>query len=157
METILINNELIVPCPEGFHVMNEEERSGLPFGDSGPCESLSAPDRHIIMTIGWKRLTGLFSGRQTEERLAVKAESVYGKLMRKYDYHMEGFLTREACGRTIPGYDFSYQASGTEMYGETLVLKIEKTVYYVNFYTRLEWKEENLRLLDEMMNGTSTS
>ena len=53
------NDTLTISCPEGFHVMDEEERSRLNFYGEGECECLSDPDRHIIISIGWARLNGL--------------------------------------------------------------------------------------------------
>ena len=53
------NNTLSLTFPDGFHVMNNDERKKLKMLADGPGECLTDPDRHIIISIGWKEL-GLF-------------------------------------------------------------------------------------------------
>ena len=61
MEDVLLNNSLKLPCPEGFHVMDDEERSELNIMGNGPGVCLSNPERHIIVSIGWQQVGGLTS------------------------------------------------------------------------------------------------
>ncbi len=58
MGEILLNRTLALPLPEGFHVMDEEERSRLRFLEAGECVCLSDPERHLVVTVGWKPLDG---------------------------------------------------------------------------------------------------
>ena len=53
------NNTLSLTFPDGFHVMNNDKRKKLKMLADGPGECLTDPDRHIIISIGWKEL-GLF-------------------------------------------------------------------------------------------------
>ncbi|MBR3154478.1 MAG: hypothetical protein IKF10_05695, partial [Lachnospiraceae bacterium] len=53
------NSTLHLSFPDGFHVMDNDERQKLNMLADGPGECLTDPDRHIIISIGWKEL-GLF-------------------------------------------------------------------------------------------------
>ena len=59
MTVMAVNHELKFSYPEGFHVMDAEERSKLNIVGEGEFECLSDPERHIIFTVGWKRMGGL--------------------------------------------------------------------------------------------------
>ena len=51
---VTLNNTLQVFYPDGFHVMDEAERSKLKSLGGGPVECLSDPERHILISTGWK-------------------------------------------------------------------------------------------------------
>ena len=55
-KTIRINDKLTLTFPEGFHVMDDEEKKTLRFLENGPGEALADPEHHIIVTIGWKNM-----------------------------------------------------------------------------------------------------
>ena len=61
MERVTLDGKMTIGCPEGFHVMTEEERSKLSMLEEGPWVGLSDPDRHILVTAGWKAVKGLGS------------------------------------------------------------------------------------------------
>ena len=58
-QSILLNNEYMMNCPDGFHIMTEEERGKMnQFGD-GMWIGLSDLERHMIVSIGWKQVSPL--------------------------------------------------------------------------------------------------
>ena len=70
---VTLNNTLQVFYPDGFHVMDEAECSKLKSLGGGPVECLSDPERHILISTGWKsvgRLVGmLFGAKDAAERV----------------------------------------------------------------------------------------
>ena len=60
MEMKKVNEALLVSCPEGFHVMTEEERGKLKMLTDGPGICLSDPERHIMISVGYRGI-GFFA------------------------------------------------------------------------------------------------
>ena len=59
MNTIILNHELKAVIPGGFHEMDEAERGKLNFIQDGPGGGISDPERHILISVGWKPFGGL--------------------------------------------------------------------------------------------------
>ena len=58
-----LNQELNLNVPEGFHVLSEAERMRLNFIADGEGCCLQDAERHIMISVGWKkseRLPGSF-------------------------------------------------------------------------------------------------
>ena len=150
---VTLNNTLQVFYPDGFHVMDEAERSKLKSLGGGPVECLSDPERHILISTGWKSLgmlTGMLFGAKDA---AESAEAQVRKAMKGNGYRSNGFFTKEVGGEEARGYCYEYEAEGMVMYGETCVVKRGKELYFLHFYTRVAMKDENL----EMWNGMLAS
>lgn len=147
---VTLNNTLQVFYPDGFHVMDEAERSKLK-SLGGPVECLSDPERHILISTGWKsvgRLVGMLFGAKDA---AKSAEAQVRKAMKGNGYRSNGFFTKEVGGEEARGYCYEYEAEGMVMYGETCVVKRGKELYFLHFYTRTAVKEENLEMWNEML------
>ena len=150
---VSLNNTLRVFYPDGFHVLDENERSKFKSLGGGPVECLSDPERHILISTGWKSLgmlTGMLFGAKDA---AESAEAQVRKAMKANGYRSNGFLTEEIGGEESSGYCYEYEAEGMVMYGETCVVKRGKELYFLHFYTRVAMKDENL----EMWNGMLAS
>ena len=135
---VTLNNTLQVFYPDGFHVMDEAERSKL-------------KERHILISTGWKsvgRVLGMLFGAKDA---AKSAEAQVRKAMKGNGYRSNGFFTKEVGGEEARGYCYEYEAEGMVMYGETCVVKHGKELYFLHFYTRTAVKEENLEMWNEML------
>ena len=121
---MLLNNELSISFPEGFNEMSLEERKKLKLLAEGPGVCLSDPERHMIVSIGWKPL-GLLP------RLILN--------------------TNDIAAQTAKGISYQYDAEGVEMTGETLAVKNKKTLYYFHVYTRTALLEQNQTLWDTLL------
>ena len=150
MQEILLNDTLVLSCPEGFHLMTEAERSGVSLAEDGPWIGLSAPEKHILVTAGWKQVRGLAAllGRGD---LAKNMEKRVRKPMQPFGYRLEGFTERSIAGERAAGFRYSYRAQGTEMYAESYALKRGGAVYYFHFYVRAAMKAESLPVWEEML------
>ncbi len=151
MDNILINGKLQMSLPDGFHVMDEEERSGLRVLMSGPFIAFTDPQRHIIATVGWKN-AGIASLILRASDIASGSEKQIAKGMQKYAYVSEGFSERNVGGTGASGFGYRYTPDeGIGMYGETHVLKKGRTVYFFNVYVRDELREESIRVWDDIL------
>ena len=148
----LLNNTLRIPCPEGFHVMDEKERSELTFIADGPGVCLSDPDRHIIISAGCKQASSFTSFFFNEKDAARSMEQQIAKPMAAYGYRNLGAAGRSAGGRIVHGFAYIYEAQGIAMYAESHVSKIAKTFYYIHYYTREALKEENMPVWENFLN-----
>ena len=148
---VSLNNTLRVFYPDGFHVLDENERSKFKSLGGGPVECLSDPERHILISTGWKsvgRLIGMLFGAKDA---AESAEAQVRKAMKANGYRSNGFFTKQVGGEEARGYSYEYEAEGMVMYGETCVVKHGKELYFLHFYTRAAVKEENLEMWNEML------
>lgn len=153
MQSLVLNNELTLPCPDGFYVMDEEEIKTLAFIASGPGVCLKDPDRHIVVSAGYKKAGGLTARLLNQKDVATKSEGSIRDAMRAYGYLREGAGKREIGGLPADGFQYSYTAEETDMYGETYVLKKGKTFYYFHAYMRNAHKKGGQMVLDEILNG----
>lgn len=151
MDQLTLNHALILTCPDGFHEMDGEERSKLNFLEEGEGVCLSDPERHIIVTVGWKRTGGIVSFLLNDKDLAKNMEARLRKPMRPYGYKLEGFAAQQVGGREAQGVRYRYQVGDVGMYGESLVLKSGRTLYYFHFYAREALKAESVPIWRELL------
>lgn len=153
MEDLLLNNSLKLPCPQGFHVMDEEERSGMNITGSGPVICLSDPERHMIVSIGWQTVGGLTALLLKSGDIARNSEKAIRRSMESYGYQGEGFLQRSIAGNRADGFAYTYEAQGVPMYGESCAVKIGKDFYYFHLYARQALREESLQVWEEILDS----
>lgn len=148
-----LNDELEMSCPDGFHIMDENERKGLRMARGGECVLFSDPERHMIVSVGWRK-SGLFAGFLPDTGgIAVKAEKSMIGSMKRFGCTKESDSERQLDGETAKGFRYRYTAQDIEMCGETYALKRRKTVYYFHLYTRAALKDENQAVWSEMLNS----
>ena len=112
--TLTLNDRLTLSLSDGFHVMDEAERKKLTFYGDGPCEVIADPDQHIVVSIGWKPLGGVFG-------MLVNAKDMEKKLvqpMRSYGWRAGGALTKVVNGERAESFSYEYEVQGIGMYGE---------------------------------------
>ncbi len=143
MNGLLLNDILRVPCPDGFHVMDDAERSNLEFIVEGPGVCLSDPERHIIVSIGYKKTSGFAAMLVSEKDAAKNMETQIGTALRSFGYRLDGFAARMIGGKTGTGSGYHYVSGDTGMYGESFVVKQGKVFYYFHYYTREALIDEN--------------
>ncbi len=151
MENILLNNELNLSYPEGFHVLDDEERNRLTFFEDGPGVCLSDPERHIMMSVGWKQAGGFAAMVLNSKDVAKNMEAKIRKPMKQFGYRLEGFVSREVGGKQANGFRYEYEAQGIGMFAESLAVKMNKTIYYIHFYARTALKAESLPIMEDIL------
>lgn len=152
METILLNNELRLSFPAGFHRMDEAERGALHFAEAGPGECFNDPERHIIISVSWKRsaFSALMLG---SGEVATRMEARVRQLMEPFGYARRDFVSRTLDGREAAGFRYGYAAQGIDMLGESWSVKHRKTFYYIHFYFRKALETETGPVLDGILDS----
>ena len=133
------NNTLSLTFPDGFHVMNNDERKKLKMLADGPGECLTDPNRHIIISIGWK------------EDAADNSQKTISQAMQPYGYRFRETFAEDIGGESAPGFSYEYEAQGIAMHGETCVIKHNKVLYYLHIYMRRELKEESTKIWKDIL------
>ncbi len=146
---VVLNQELMISIPEGFHVMSEEELSRLNHYGQIPNWCVSDPDRHIILSVSWKK-SGFASFLLNTAEVAKKMEGEIHRLLSSYGYELKGYITENLGGVSADGFRYSYIAQDVLMIGESLSAKKGKVFYYIHGYLREELQEESLRTLEEI-------
>ena len=150
MADIVLNKELHFTYPEGFHEMGEAERKKLNFIQEGPGIVISDPDRHIIVSIGWKK-SGIGSLLLSPDDVARNMEKTVSRSMDSFSYQVGDFDRRPMDGVTAIGFDYVYEAKGIQMTGSSYVAEKGRTFYYFNFYGRTARKAENEEIWGDML------
>lgn len=155
MKTKLLNEELLFSYQDGFREMGEEEIAKLSTDGNPPQFAVTDPDRHMIVTVGFKSIPGFSAMMLNEKELAKKMEPQIAKPMKPFGYQLEGFVTEQVGTKTAEGFRYSYTAQDVEMCGESLAAKQDKNLYYIHCYYRNALKEDSLAVLEEMLKNSS--
>ena len=150
---LTLNGAMRLDYPDGFRLMDQEERSRQNFLKDGPGECLPDPQRHMLVSVGWKSAGFFISKLAGTKESAENMEARIRKGMQGFGYRAVGFLSREAGIEPAEGFGYEYEAQGVDMYAESYVVKHGKTFYYLHFYTRKELKGENLEIWKTMFSS----
>lgn len=150
---MLLNNELELGLPEGFHELSPEETGKLQFTETGAGSVFSDPERHIMVSVGWKQI-GAFAGLLLNgSDLAKKMEKSLEGSMAAFGYQPVARLKKSLGGEPAEGIRYRYMAQEIGMEGESLVLKHKKTLYYLHFYTRAAMAAENQQVWEQILDS----
>ena len=145
MREMMLNQMLVIEYPDSFHELSEKERKELNAQGSGRWDGLTDPKRHIMLTFGWEKTGGLISLLLRSRDLASGTERRIRRPMKQFGYRLEGFIIRDIAGKQADGFRYTYTASDIDMFGESLVLKYGRTVYYLHLYGREKLRKETLK------------
>ena len=145
------NSTLHLSFPDGFHVMDNDERQKLKMLVDGPGECLTDPDRHIIISIGWKELSLFPSLLVSSKDAADNSQKAISQAMQPYGYRFRETFAEDIGGKSAPGFSYEYEAQGISMHGETCVIKHNKVLYYLHIYMRRELKGESTKIWKDIL------
>ena len=153
MQEITVNEQVIMTFPDGFHVMTEEERSKMNVAGEGSWIGVADPDRHMIVSAGWRQAGGLAGILLNGHDIAKEAEKRIRKPMQPFGYRLEGFAERTIAGMNAYGFRYAYTAQDIGMNSETYAVKNGKAVMYFHVYFREELREESLSVWNDILNS----
>lgn len=151
MNLISINDRYTLPVPDGFHVLEAEEKQKLSVMGGGDWMGLSDPGRHLLMTLGWKKVGVLPSKLLNSRSLAKAMEKKIRGGLRTMHYMLEGFRSHPIAGLSADGFRCKYVAQGIPTGAESYVAKDENVLYYFHFYYRAEQEEASLARWEEIL------
>ncbi len=150
-----LNGTLSLSCPDGFHVMNEEERASLKLLGKGPGEVLADPERHILLSIGWKPIGGLTALLLSSKDAFRGMRPQLLKALKPFFCKETGRLSALIGGEKAEGLSYEYESGGIGMSGRSYVVKHGKAFYFLHFYVRTALQEESLPVCDGILESVS--
>ena len=144
MNSVIFGDKLTLLYPDGFHIMGSTEKGNMQFFGDSEGECLSDPERHMLISVGKKSIGSISALLLSANDEAKKTEKIIRKPMSSYGYQLDGFTSRKIGAEKAEGFCYNYESQGIGMYGESYVVKYDRTFYYLNLYARRELKSENL-------------
>ena len=138
VQTETIDGTLSLDIPEGFQQMSREELKQVYLTDRPESWGTRDKERHIMITVLWKRNPGILAVLADIRGLAHRNQLQTEKAYAGHDYLLEGFFSMRAEKVPLEGYRFSYCVNGTAQHAETILLKHRKTVYSITCAGRKE-------------------
>lgn len=151
MNLISINDRYTLPVPDGFHVVEETDKQKLNVMGGGDWMGLSDPGRHLLMTLGWKKVGKLPSKLLKTQGLASAMEKKIRGGLRSMHYMLEGYQSRRIAGLSAEGFRCKYMAQGIPTDAESLVAKDGNVLYYFHFYYREEQEAQALAVWEKIL------
>ena len=148
---VKLDDKLTLSFPDGFHVMDDAEKSGMQFYGGNPGKCLSNPECHVMISIGRKSIGGLSALLINTKDAAKRMEARIRKPMQAYGYRLNGFAAKNVGGEQAEGFGYEYESQGIDMYGESCVIRHDRTLYYLNFYARRELMSKSLDARNEIL------
>lgn len=153
MEQILLNNELSLTCPDGFHRLNSEEIKKFNFANEEPGCVLQDEKRHIIVSLAWRNLNALLAMLLNVKELNGKMAEYVAEANKDYGYRQGEFFTGKIGGRKSSGFNYSYVVTGVDMDAQMIMVKNHHTIYYIYFYFRSANRQESLELIEQIISS----
>ena len=110
-------------------------------------------DRHMIITMGWRKAGAVLSFLMRNRDLAKNMEMQVRSAMKASDYDFEGLTDRQIAGQKAGGFRYTYKAGEVQMAAESCVFKLDKDIYYIHLYARQELRDESFRVWEEFLKG----
>lgn len=157
MNNVILNNELTLQYPDGFHVLDEDEMSRI-FPVNTPNRwAIMDLDRHLIICVQWQKSSAILarfsSTKDHAKRVVAKARAAY----REKECEIGDPYQTSVCGQEAWGVSFSYEVDGVKQLGKVILFKrLSKkthTTYTVYYYTREESAEENEVILHDALSS----
>ena len=152
MEQLAIGDRFVLTCPEGFRELTQKERDKLNMPGGGESLCLANEAEHIMVSIGWKDVNALAGLLLHIIPPVTSTEAAVTQSMSKFGYRRETMLRRTIGGQEAKGFRYTYTAGGTDMVGESYVVRQGRSLTFFHAYLRAERRESSLpqweRLLD---------
>ena len=156
MRELRIDNELLLPVPDGFHELTDDERSKLNMPWAGQWVGISDPERHILVTAGSKK-AGLLAWLLLSARdLAGNTEKQICGAMTSFGYRDRGPTDRVIAGEKACGFRYVYESEGIAMCAESCVFKQRGKICYLHLYAREELEEESFAVWEGILSAVRT-
>lgn len=152
---VSIENVLYIDCPEGFHVLSEEERAGMNIAPGGKALCMTDPVKQIFVTVEWKQVNWLGSMFLGKREASWNMYRQIEKRLRQFSFNKVNDIKRDIDGQQARGMDYEYVAKGVHMYSESLVVSYYEDLYYFHMYARKVRKDESLKIFNEILDSVA--
>ena len=153
MSKALVNDLFSIEVPEGFHTMSAEELRQAYQDDNPNRWGMWDQERHVMVTVMWKEYSRLVMMLADTKAICRKNEQIAGKGYAGNGYECGGFFSVDVDGEKAEGYRFSYRIGDVEQSAETILFKLDRTIYSITLGGRKENRETDRELFDRIIAG----
>ena len=133
-----INEEMDIMCPDGFHVMDDQELYDAYDRETPGVWGIWDKEAHVMITVVYNKANAFVGTIASARDTAKSLEKGMKKAMKAYDYERKEFFTREVAGLTAQCFRYGYTRNDIRYEGDTTVIKHRHTFYMIYFYQRVE-------------------
>ncbi|MBQ2478078.1 MAG: hypothetical protein II510_01210 [Erysipelotrichales bacterium] len=145
MESFNWRDTLVLPCDEGFEVVEDDMKDALSILPVADTDVLWDRTRHILISMADKTINGFSARLLNAKDIAKKDEGYMRSIMKTFGYKLEGFTELPVGSKFAQGFEYTYLAKGdVPMTAITCVVKEGKTLYYFHIYFRTAERDESL-------------
>ena len=153
MQKALLNDELSVGIPFGFHVMDHGEEIRVFKEEAADRWAIWDTSRHIIVSVMWhvsnKFLVKFANTKDLVKRVEKQARKAY---------HANGYQAGEpyetqVCGEQASAISYEYEMQGVGQVSEVLVFKHGACCYTVYYYARKSAAKKSRKVFQEILDS----
>lgn len=150
MTNDIINNELEISWPEGFHRMSERELRKA-FKDNNPNRwGIMDEQRHMMITVLWNRTNMLSAMTVGPKTVAYSVEHKIKTSFDKSSYHFKSYFPKKVSGRNAYGFRYEYMMDNVVQLGEVLVTQNVNCYYTIYTYALKVNKQDARKVIDSI-------
>lgn len=153
MQEAEINKELALAYPDEFRVMELSELHHAFGVDYPKMWGIRNEERHVLISVIWKDTSEVLQRLVSTKSQVKEYEKRIHNLLRKNNYHCEGFFERELAGQKALGFRYSFLREFVEQIGEVIIFKRGKCRYSMYYFTRLETADDNRPAYEELLSS----
>ena len=147
---IIINGQLKITLPDGFHVLDEEELKRFFIDDHAEKWAAQDKNAHVLVAVYWRKLN-FFTNLLADERSILKgAQAKIQKGLAAADYKRGEYYDDVICGKKACSFDYSYVMEGIAHSAKATVVKGKNNCYVVYYFTHTDKKAENESLREKL-------
>ena len=155
MEKLTIGQRFALTCPEGFRTLTKKEREKLNMPGGGESLCLANEAEHIMVSIGWKDVNALAGLLLYIIPPVTSTEAAVTQSMDRFGYKRERMLQRTIGGQGAKGFRYTYAAGGTDMVGESYVIRQGRSLTFFHAYFRAELRDQSLAQWERLLDGVT--
>ncbi|MCR5067931.1 MAG: hypothetical protein K6A14_07715 [Erysipelotrichaceae bacterium] len=153
MERILLNGALELTSPDGFRRLNEEEIKKFNFANEMPGCVLQNEERHVIISLAWRKVNALLSKLFSVKELAGRMADYIADADKDYGHKRGDSFAGTVAGEKAAGFNYSYTVEEVGMDARVIITRHRGHFYYMYFYFRSANREESLKLIEQIVSS----
>ena len=144
--------ERMLPCPDGFRPMTQEELARL-YQDDGLVRCGIRDEAHHRLLTVYRHDAGsrLLSALADPDSIARSLEKRMRKGMKRNGYRLEGFYPVTVCGQETCGFRYGYKVQGIAQTGDLVVLKEGTACYQISWIARKDGDPSDQAVFREIL------
>lgn len=151
MEHVLINNDLELLHPDGFHIMTREELKAAYNLDYDNMWGMRNEQTGVIICVFWKVSSKLLGKIATAKLVSEQAEDALRRRLKKQQYRYYNRYQDEVAGSDAHILCYGYEREGVPQDCRMVTVKNTRCCYTLYYYSPAATADANLRVFEDVM------